>query len=53
MALGHQVGNAVERAYRRTDLLEQRRQLMNAWANHCEPGNAGSTVIQFDRHRVG
>ncbi|MFD2260524.1 tyrosine-type recombinase/integrase [Chelativorans composti] len=30
--LGHKVGGAVERAYRRTDYLEQRRQIMEAWA---------------------
>jgi integrase len=29
-AMGHQVGNVVERAYRRTDLLDQRRPLMDA-----------------------
>lgn len=44
MALGHQVGNAVERAYRRTDLLEQRRQLMNAWTNFCEPARRGDVI---------
>jgi integrase len=37
MALGHAVGNAVERAYRRSDLLEMRRKLINAWADWCEP----------------
>lgn len=30
--LGHVVGGAVERAYRRTDYLEQRRKLMEFWA---------------------
>jgi integrase len=34
-SLGHQVGNAVERAYRRTDSLDRRRAIMNAWANFC------------------
>jgi integrase len=46
-AMGHVVGNAVERAYRRTDVLEQRRSLMAAWANHCEP-KAGN-VVAFGR----
>jgi integrase len=36
-AMGHQVGNQVERAYRRTDVLEKRRQLMAAWAGYCGP----------------
>lgn len=34
-SLGHQVGNAVERAYRRGDALQKRRELMTDWANHC------------------
>jgi integrase len=32
--LGHTAGGAVERAYRRTDFLEQRRVLMERWAAH-------------------
>lgn len=32
-ALGHSVGGAVERAYRRTDHLEQRAALMQRWAD--------------------
>lgn len=46
-AMGHVVGSAVERAYRRTDVLEQRRALMQAWANHCEP-KAGN-VLTFTK----
>ena len=30
-ALGHQIANAVERAYSRTDLLDSRRELMGRW----------------------
>ncbi|MEG8021345.1 site-specific integrase [Sphingomonas aerolata] len=43
-ALAHQIPNAVERAYRRGDLLEKRRALMNEWAafllpqHSAEPG---------------
>ena len=36
-AMGHKVGGQVERAYRRTDVLEKRRELMTTWANYCEP----------------
>jgi integrase len=36
-ALAHTVGNATELAYRRTNLLERRRELMSAWAQFCEP----------------
>ncbi len=41
-AMGHQVGNQVERAYRRTDVLEKRRELMDDWANYCEPAAVAS-----------
>lgn len=41
--LGHTVGGAVERAYRRTDFIEQRRKLMERWADHVT-GNAGKVV---------
>jgi integrase len=34
-ALAHSVGNAVEQAYRRSDALEKRRALMDAWAAFC------------------
>ncbi|MZR11647.1 DUF4102 domain-containing protein [Maritimibacter sp. DP07] len=33
-ALAHVVGGSVERAYRRTDYLDQRRALMEQWAEH-------------------
>lgn len=35
MALAHVVGNKVEAAYRRGDLLEKRRRLMADWARYC------------------
>ncbi len=34
MALAHIVGNKVEAAYRRGDMLEKRRAMMQAWAKH-------------------
>jgi integrase len=34
-ALAHTVGNATERAYRRGDALEKRRELMKVWADFC------------------
>ncbi|WP_442792367.1 tyrosine-type recombinase/integrase, partial [Ralstonia sp. AU12-08] len=38
-ALAHTVANKVEAAYHRTDLLEQRRPLMEAWAQHVCAGD--------------
>jgi integrase len=35
MALAHQVADAVEAAYRRGDLFERRRKLMDEWATYC------------------
>ena len=34
-ALAHTIGNAVEAAYRRGDLFDKRRRLMDAWAEYC------------------
>jgi integrase len=36
-ALAHTVSNKVEAAYHRTDLLDQRRPMMQAWADFCRP----------------
>ena len=33
MALAHSISNAVEAAYRRGDMLEKRRMMMNDWAS--------------------
>jgi integrase len=46
-AMGHTVGSSVERAYRRTDVLEKRRELMRIWASYCEPSL--SNVVKFIR----
>jgi integrase len=35
-ALAHVIGDKAEQAYRRSDALEKRRKLMEAWANYCE-----------------
>ena len=43
-ALAHVVGDATERAYRRGDALEKRRELMVAWAQYCENRPAGKVV---------
>ena len=48
-AMGHQVGTQVERAYRRTDILEKRRALMDAWAAHCEPNTWKRARVRQER----
>jgi integrase len=43
-ALAHVVGSSVEQAYRRSDALEKRRALMDAWANYCEPNKTDNVI---------
>jgi integrase len=46
MALAHTIENKVEAAYRRGDLFEKRRRLMNDWAQFCyKPQASGSTLL--------
>jgi integrase len=45
-ALAHHIGNSVERAYARGDVLETRRKLMDAWARYCAtPAPTGAAVL--------
>ena len=47
-ALGHAVKSKVRRAYSRTDLLERRRALMEAWGDHAtRASQGGADVRQF------
>ena len=48
-ALAHVVGNKVEAAYRRGDLFEKRRKLMDAWAQYCNAPAAGAKVVPIGR----
>jgi len=43
-ALAHSVGSAVELAYRRSDALEKRRQLMESWADYCAGVKQGKVM---------
>ena len=43
-ALSHVIGDKAEQAYHRSDALERRCELMQAWANYCEPTAAGNVV---------
>ena len=47
-AIAHVVGDRTERAYRRGDALERRRELMDAWWRHRE-GAAGENLVAFRR----
>ena len=43
-SLAHSIGNSVERSYRRSDALEKRRALMQAWADYCGGEQSGEVV---------
>ena len=48
MALAHAIGSKVEAAYRRGDLFEKRRRLMEAWEEFCAVP-AGEKVVAIGR----
>ena len=43
-ALAHVIGDRAEQAYRRSDALEKRRKLMDAWAAYCEPRQSANIL---------
>jgi integrase len=53
LALAHTVGTAVERAYMRSDLFEQRRRLMEAWSRFCTtPTRDDDRVVAIGSRRT-
>ncbi len=54
MALAHTIENKVERAYRRGDLFDKRRRLMDDWATYCaSDGAAGAKVTPIRKAEAG
>jgi integrase len=49
MALAHAIHNRTEAAYRRGDLFEKRRKLMNEWAKYCGKVKGEGTVTPLRR----
>jgi integrase len=47
MALAHAIGNAVEKAYRRGELFDEREKLMQAWADYCSKPRATGNVVEL------
>jgi integrase len=47
MALAHAVSDKTEAAYRRSDLFDKRRKLMDAWASYCDKGLSRAEVIRL------
>lgn len=52
MALAHAVGDKVEAAYRRGNLFDKRRRLMDAWASFCGCPVVVGAVVPFKRAKV-
>ena len=51
MALAHAIGDKVEAAYRRGDLFDKRRQLMDQWAEHCgRASQRGASLTRNSPH---
>ncbi len=48
-ALAHTVRNKVERAYRRTDLFDKRRDLMDQWGRFCLSAGSKGDVVELRR----
>ena len=44
MALAHTIANKAEAAYRRGDLLDRRRELMETWASYCATANDAKLI---------
>ena len=44
-ALAHAIANGVEAAYRRGDLFEKRRRLMQDWSDYCSQPRAAGDVV--------
>jgi integrase len=51
-ALAHTISNQAEAAYHRTDLIEQRRAMMDAWAAHVGGARSASTVVPIQSSAV-
>jgi integrase len=49
MALAHVIDDKVEAAYRRGDLFQKRRQLMEAWARFCATPKVEAQVVPISR----
>ena len=50
-ALAHVIGDKAQQAYRRSDALDKRRKVMEAWAAYCEPKASGN-VVQISKRKT-
>lgn len=53
IALAHKVANKVEASYRRGDMIEKRRLMMNAWSDFLSSNNAGAdNLVSFEASQI-
>jgi integrase len=52
MALAHTIQSKVERAYRRGNLLDRRRSLMNDWASYCDGPTSKNVIPLHGDHNM-
>jgi integrase len=52
IALAHTIANAAEAAYRRGDLFEKRKNLMNAWANFLDTEHRNDEALVYIRRKA-
>lgn len=52
-ALGHVIGSKIERSYARSDLLDRRRIVMDAWADYVSGAPAATYAIRAARQATG
>jgi hypothetical protein len=51
--LAHTISNQVEAAYHTTDLLNQRRDMMEAWSQYvCGTEDHGNKIVHLNRGRI-
>jgi integrase len=49
--LAHSVRDSLGRAYNRTEFIEQRRKMLQAWADYLDKLRRGAPVVQIGRHK--
>ncbi|MBB99635.1 MAG: integrase [Rhodobacteraceae bacterium] len=52
MALAHNVGSTVERAYQRSDMVERRRAMMADWAAYCRGEATADNIVHLRAEAV-
>ena len=50
--LAHAVKDSLGRAYNRTEFLEQRRRMLQTWADYLDKLRTGAEIIPIKRSRV-